>query len=250
MWTQLAIATVSTTIGEMAEGAVIESPTQPPIPTALMTDSATTSMIANVALKLRTSSTSISVIAAKLAGTSVFRSPREASMKAWLKITRPVIRTSMPGKRSRTSSASPRANSTTRGPSSTSSSPGSCTMTLIPPTPASRARRRAASRGSARAMARIRDRSPGSSRSASSTRSRTRMSSPSAVVCWKLVTESTRVEYGICQDCSVSHAIASSARAEVASRSCGAMAKKTLPLFPYVFSIASYARSCGLSSEK
>ena len=117
-------------------------------------------------------------------------------MKVWLKITRPVIRTSMPGKRSRTSSASLRANSTTRGPSSASSSPGSCTMTLIPPTPPSRARRRAASRGSARAMARIRDRSPGSPRTASSTRSRTRMSSPSAVVCWKLVTESTRVEYG------------------------------------------------------
>ena len=53
MWTQLAIATVSTTIGAMAEGAVIGSPTQPPRPTALMTDSATTSMIANVPLKLR-----------------------------------------------------------------------------------------------------------------------------------------------------------------------------------------------------
>ena len=213
----------------MAEDVVIGSPTQPPIPTADMTDSATTSMIANVPLTPRVSSTSISVIAAKLAGTSVLRSFSDTSMKVWLKITMPVIRTSMPGKRSRTSSASPRANSAARGPSTVSSSPGSSTETLMPPTPPSRAMRRPARRGSARAIARIRDRSPASARTASSTRSRTRMSSPSAVVCWKLVTESTRVEYGICQARSVSQAVASSARAEVASRSSGTTAKKTLP---------------------
>ena len=48
MWTQLAMATVSTTTGAMAEGGVIGSPTQPPRPTAAITDSATTSMIAKV----------------------------------------------------------------------------------------------------------------------------------------------------------------------------------------------------------
>ena len=48
MWTQLAIATVSTTTGATAEGAVMGSPTQPPRPTATITESATTSMIANV----------------------------------------------------------------------------------------------------------------------------------------------------------------------------------------------------------
>ena len=133
---------------------------------------------------------------AKLAGTRVFRSSWVASTKALFIITSPVIRTPIPGKRSRTSSARPRANATTMGPSRVSSSPGSRTITLTPLTPPSRAMRRAASRGSARATARIRDRSAASARIASSTRSRTTRSSPSAVVCWKLVRESTRVEYG------------------------------------------------------
>ena len=62
--------------------------------------------------------------------------------------------------------------------------------------------------------------------------------------------ESTRVEYGIFQARSVSQAAASSARADVASRSSGTMAKKTLPLLVYVFSSASNARSCGLSLLK
>ena len=212
----------------MAAAEVIGSPTQPPSPTEVMTDRATTSMIANVPLIPRIRRKSISDIAAKLAGTSRLRSFSDTSMKVWLKIARPVIRTSMPGKRSRTSSLSPRANSATRRPSTNTPSPGGRTVTLMPPTAPSRAMRRAARRGSARAMARIRDRSPASPRAASSTRSRTRMSSPSAVVCWKLVRESTRVAYGICQDCSVSQWVASRARAEVASRLSGTTAKKTL----------------------
>lgn len=39
----------------------------------------------------------------------------------------------------------------------------------------------------------------------SSTRSLTAKSSPSALVYWKLVMESTRVEYGTCQPSVVSH---------------------------------------------
>ena len=230
-WTQLAIATVSTTVGAMAEAVVIGSPTQPPRPTAVMTDRATTSIVANVPANPRVRSTSTSVITTKLAGTSVLRSPSDVSMKVWSKITIPVRRTSMPGKRSRNSRTRPRTNSATIGPSSASSSPGRFTETLIPLTPPSRAMRRAARRGSPSATARTRDRSAASPRTVSSTRSRTRMSSPSAVVCWKLVTESTRVEYGIVQARSVSQAVASRARAEVASRSSGTMAKKTLPPF-------------------
>ena len=100
-------------MGAMAAAEVIGSPIHPPSPTEVMTESATTSMIANVPLMPRISAKSISDIAAKLAGTSALRSFSETSMKVWLKIARPVIRTSMPGKRSRISSLSPRADSVT-----------------------------------------------------------------------------------------------------------------------------------------
>ena len=78
------MATVSTTIGAMAEADVIGSPTQPPSPTDVMTDSATTSMMAKVPLNPPVSSTSISVITTKLAGTRILRSFSDTSMKAWL----------------------------------------------------------------------------------------------------------------------------------------------------------------------
>ena len=183
MWTQLAIATVSTTTGATAEGDVIGSPTQPPIPTAVIIDIVTTSIIANVPENPRVSSRSMNVIARKLAGMNVLRSLSDTSIRAWLKITIPANSTSMPGKRSRKSSARLRAYSVTSAPSLSLSSPGSCNVTLTPETPPSRASRRPARTGSARATARIRERSPASPRALPSTSSRTSISSPSAVVC-------------------------------------------------------------------
>ena len=71
----------------MEDADVIGSPTQPPSPTDVMTDSATTSMMAKVPLNPPVSSTSISVITTKLAGTRILRSLSDTSMNAWLKIT-------------------------------------------------------------------------------------------------------------------------------------------------------------------
>ena len=162
MWTQLAIATVSTITGATAEGDVIGSPAQPPIPTAAITDIVTTSIIANVPENPRVSNRSMNAIATKLAGMNVLRSLSDTSIRVWLKTTIPANRTSMPGKRSRNSFASLRVYSATSATSRNSSSPGSCTVTLIPPTPPSRASRRPVRTGSAKAIARIRDRSSAS----------------------------------------------------------------------------------------
>ncbi len=193
MWTQLAIATVSTMMGAAEEGAVIGSPAHPPSPTAVMTANDTTNMIARVPLSPRVRSRSISAIAAKPAGTRVLRSFSDTSMNVWLKITSPVRLTSISGNLPLNSSAICRADSAARLPSRRSSTPGSCTSTLMPATVPSFAMRRAARRGSERATSRMCDRLSASLRADSSTRSRTRMSSPPAVVCWKFVRESTRV---------------------------------------------------------
>ena len=75
-----------------------------------------------------------------------------------------------------------------------SSMPGSSTVMLIAVTRASGEINRLSRAGSSSAAALIRERSISVRLSGSSTRGATSRSSPIAVVCWKLVSESTRIE--------------------------------------------------------
>ena len=121
---------------------------------------------------------------------------------------------------------------------------------LIAATAPSLATKRLTRAGSLSAIRSILAIFPGVSCDVSSSRSSTSKSSASASVCWKLVIESTLIEYGVCQAASVICLSSVSISALNTVPSAGATPIKILSVLLNSSCICSNACNCGFCSEK
>ena len=230
--TQLATTIISTMVGAGAMGGEKGKPAHTPRPIDASIEKTMTSPVPATPAQPRTRTPRTTAMSTRLAGRKIIWLLMDASTKVWLTITVPTVRRSMPGNRSSACTATSRANSATSATASNWSSTGSLIVTLTTLTSPLRARMLPSIRGSDNAISRIRDRARASDSTCGSMRSRTYRSSPSAVVCWKLASESTRLVKGVCQAASVSHTVASSASSEVASPSSGTIRNAMFSFFP------------------